>query len=190
MQIRSKERSARKITIQCSLHCLATHFLVRQVSLRAGTTGPLFLQPGLCSREVTVILLSVRGTRGLYRAQPLHKVPAHRLAHHLATMLLSQEGRFPFGDLLQHLEDERRSQENAYRQVEQARRKRSYPNGRRQARGNKLLSSFHLFQQQSNAALGGGKHLLSFEALSSHVSPELVLPRIIQHEPRVTGIVT
>ena len=52
-----------------------------------------------------------------------------------------------------------------------------------QARGNKLLSPFYLSQQQGNAALGGGEHLLSLEALSTHVSPEFILPRIVQHEP-------
>ena len=68
-------------------------------------------------------------------------------------------------------------------------RKSHTPNGGRQARGNKLLSPFYLSQQQGNAALGGGKNLLSLKALLAHMSSEFILPRVVQHEPRITNIV-
>ena len=67
--------------------------------------------------------------------------------------------------------------------------KKPYPSGGRQARGNKLLSMFYLPQQQGNAALSGDEHLLSLKAMLTHVSPEFILPRVIQHETRVTIVI-
>jgi hypothetical protein len=45
-----------------------------------------------------------------------------------------------------------------------------------------------LLQQQANAALSGGEHLLSLKALPPHMSLEFVLPRVVQNEPRHVGI--
>ena len=90
-----KNYVAREITIQRLFHRLTTRLLLHQVGLRTDTTGLFLLQPSLHAREVVVILLSIRGTRGLHGAQPLREVPARRLARHLATIFFPQERRLP-----------------------------------------------------------------------------------------------
>ena len=66
---------------------------------------------------------------------------------------------------------------------------KTHPEGGRQTRGNELLGPLDPSQQQGYAVLGRSKHLLSLEAQPPHMSPEHVLPRVIQDEPRLAGIV-
>ena len=65
---------------------------------------------------------------------------------------------------------------------EQARRKRTHPNSRMQAGGNKLRSSLYLLQCQGEATFSRGERFLGFEALPTHMPPDLVFPGIVQHE--------
>ena len=72
---------------------------------------------------------------------------------------------------------------------EQTRRKRTHPNSRMQAGGNKHLSSLHLLQPQGEATFSGGKRFLGLKVLTTHMPPDLILPGIIQHEPRAAAFV-